>query len=338
MGKWRGEKPYPERFYRDIIMTTNKLSALLSDKTMLDAHQLNIFLVAAETLNFTQAAERLHMSQPSISQHIRALENHFGEKLFIRQGRSLILSDAGRVLIPLAQQFVKQSTRINEAMSSLKGHIKGRINIGCNAISGRYILPTYFAQFHELYPEVTICCQTDLCDSALEGLRNGNLHFLFTNQGKATEPCFEAAKLLQEEIVLITPPDHPWSKRDEIEVEELLTEKFILPAENTDTFFQVNSALAMSNLSLLQLDSFLTLSNAEAIVLSVQKGLGLSFSSKIIASTISRVATVPIKGLRIVQGLTIVRDHTQLTTAARDAFWDYIINAGEEIQQNVLKA
>lgn len=317
-------------------MNANKLSALLSDKTMLDAHQLNIFLVAAETLNFTQAAERLHMSQPSISQHIRALEKHFDEELFIRQGRSLILSDAGRVLIPLAQQFVKQSTRINEAMSSLKGHIKGRINIGCNAISGRYILPTYFAQFHDLYPEVTIWCQSEVCDSPLEELRNGNLHFLFTNHGKSSEPCFEAAKLLEEEIVLIAPPNHPWAKRKEIEIEEILSEKFILPSDSTDTYHQVNSALAMRNLSLLQLDSFLTLSNAEAIALSVQQGLGLSFSSKIIATTISQVAVVPVKGMKISQSLTIMRDNTQLTTAARDAFWDYIINAGEEIQKAVL--
>ena len=319
-------------------MITNKLSALLSDKTMLDAHQLNIFLIAAETLNFTQAAERLHMSQPSISQHIRALEKHFDEELFIRQGRSLILSDAGRVLIPLAQQFVKQSTRINEAMSSLKGHIKGRINIGCNALSGRYILPSYFAQFHYAYPEVTISCHTDMCNTPLEGLRNGNLHFLFTNQGKASEPCFEVEELLEEEIVLITPPDHPWTEREEIEVEELLTEKFILPAENSDIYYQVNSALAQNNLSLMQLDSFLTLSNAEAIALSVQKGLGLSFSSKIIASTISQVSTVPIKGMKIIQKIVIVRDRTQLTTAARDAFWEYIKKAGDEIQQTVLSS
>ena len=68
-------------------MNTNKFTSILAEYPMLDAHQLNIFLVAAETLNFTQAAERLHMSQPSVSQHIRALEKHFDEVLFIRQGR-----------------------------------------------------------------------------------------------------------------------------------------------------------------------------------------------------------------------------------------------------------
>ena len=311
-------------------MVTNKITRLLIENPMLDAHQLNIFLVAADTLNFTQAAERLHMSQPSVSQHIRALEKHFDEVLFIRQGRSLFLSDAGRVLIPLAQQFVKQSTRINEAMSSLKGHIQGRITISCNALTGRYILPEYFTQFHLKYPEVTISCQTDSCGIPLETLRTGDTHFLFTNLESVIEPCFQTQLLLSDEISLITPKDHPWAEREYIEVDELLEEKYILPSEKTSTYLKVNEALAAKNLSLLQLDSFLTLDNPEAIALSVNKGLGLSFSSTTIASTISDTAQVPIKDIEIKQGLHIVRDRTQLTTAARDAFWEYMASAALE--------
>ena len=248
---------------------------------MLDAHQLNIFLIASETLNFTQAAERLHMSQPSVSQHIRALENHFDETLFVRQGRSLILSDAGRILIPLARQFVKQSTRINEAMSSLKGQIKGRITIGCNAVSGGYVLPEYFSKFHHQYPEVTISCETNLCDSPFSYLRNGNFHFLFTNQSRNIEPCYEVKKILTEEIVLIAPLEHPWAKREYIEVDELLKGKFILPAENTITYERVNAALAAKNYSLMQLDSFLTLGSTEAITLSVGKTWGSVSAQKL---------------------------------------------------------
>jgi DNA-binding transcriptional LysR family regulator len=316
-------------------MNANHLGNILSDKPMLDAHQLNIFLVAAETLNFTQAAERLHMSQPSVSQHIRSLEKHFDEPLFIRQGRSLILSDAGRVLIPLAEHFVKQSTRINEAMSSLKGHIKGRINIACNAISGRYILPEYFAKFHKRYPEVTIYCSTDSCDTQLEPLRRGDMHFIFTNQVDSIDSCFDVYRLITEEIVLIAPQNHPWAKRDAVDPEELLEETFILPSDSMVTHSLVNSALATKNLSLLQLNSFLTLSNTEAIVLSVEKGLGLGFSPKIIASQIGDVVPIPIKGLNIEVGLTIIRDMTQLTTAARDAFWDYMSTVSEALQDSL---
>lgn len=310
-------------------------SDIVTSITMLDAHQLNIFLVAAETLNFTQAAERLHMSQPSVSQHIRSLEKHFDEVLFLRQGRSLILSDAGRILIPLALQFVKQSTRINEAMSSLKGHIKGRINVGCNALSGGYVLPIFFTKFHEMYPEVTINCQTNMCDSPYGLLRNGNLHFLFSNLGRNVEPCYEVRQLLTEEIVLITPLNHPWAKRKFIEVEELLEEKFILPGENTLTYERVNSALAPKNFSLLQLNSFLTLSHNEAITLSVGKGLGVSFCSKIIASTFGNVAIVPIKDIDIKLDLSILRDRTQMSTGARNAFWDYIGTITDQIKLGV---
>jgi DNA-binding transcriptional LysR family regulator len=313
-------------------MKTNKIKNKLSEKSMLDAHQLNIFLVAAETLNFTQAAERLHMSQPSVSQHIQALEKHFDEVLFIRQGRSLILSDAGRILIPLAQQFVKQSTRINETMSSLKGHIKGRINIGCNAVSGKYVLPEFFVQFHNQYPEVTISCNTNSCNSPIEDLRNGNLHFLVTNQGRGLEACFEVHHFLTEEIQLIVPLDHPWASRTSVDAEELFEESFILPTENTITYEQVNGALAEHNLSLMQLDSFLSLSNIEAIVLTVQKGLGISFSSRIISSFLKGVASIPIKDTEIYREISIVRDKTQITTAARDAFWAFMGDVSDEIK------
>lgn len=302
---------------------------------MLDAHQLNIFLTAAETLNFTQAADRLHMSQPSVSQHIRALEKHFEVVLFIRQGRSLILSDAGRILIPLARQFTKQSTCINETMSSLKGHIKGRISIGCNAISGKYIMPEFFGRFHKQYPEVSIFCQTDSCATPLEELRRGDLHFLFTNQDRGLDPCFEVHNILTEEINLITPLNHPWACRNSVEIEELIEEEFILPLEHTNTYDLVNTALASKNLSLLQLNSFLTLSNAESIVISVEKGIGVSFCSKIISSTIGNVASIPIKDLSITLGFAIVRDKTQLSTGARDAFWEYVSNVSDEIKQSI---
>ncbi len=301
---------------------------------MLDAHQLNIFLTAAETLNFTEAAQRLHMSQPSVSQHIRALEKHFGEELFIRQGRSMILSNAGRILIPLAQQFVKQSTRINEAMLSLKGHIKGRIRLGCNAISGKYVLPEFFYQFHEMYPEVSIYCQTDSCNTPNEALISSNLHFLFTNQDQDLDHCFEVHKLLKEEICLITPLDHHWACRKSVAIEEMIEEDFILPTEDSYIYRMVNTALASKNISLTQLNSFLTLSNTESIILSVKKGLGVSFSSKIISSMYSDIVSIPLKDLSIMLDLSIVRDKTQISTAARDAFWEFMITLDDKFEPN----
>jgi DNA-binding transcriptional LysR family regulator len=73
---------------------------------MLDAHQLNVFLTAARTLNFTAAARQLHMTQPSVSQHIQTLEQHFDMDLFIRSGRHLPQNEAGAAFQPMAQDMV----------------------------------------------------------------------------------------------------------------------------------------------------------------------------------------------------------------------------------------
>ena len=97
---------------------------------MLDAHQLNVFLVAAETLNFTLAARRLHMSQPSVSQHIQSLEQYFDQSLFIRSGRTLQLTDAGEALVPLAQDMVNRSIRIEETIKSLQDEVYGHLLVG----------------------------------------------------------------------------------------------------------------------------------------------------------------------------------------------------------------
>ena len=121
---------------------------------MLDVHQLNVFLAAAEALNFTQAAQRLHMTQPSVSQHIQALERHFDLPLFIRSGRSLELTDAGLALAPLARDAVSLSIRIDETMESLKGDIYGHLIVGCTTTPGKYILPQVLAQFHRKFPQV----------------------------------------------------------------------------------------------------------------------------------------------------------------------------------------
>jgi DNA-binding transcriptional LysR family regulator len=291
---------------------------------MLDAHQLNIFLIAAETLNFTQAAQRLHMSQPSVSQHIHSLEKHFGTKLFIRQGRSITLSDAGRTLVPLARKFVKQSTAIDETMSSLHGRIQGQIVMGCNADIGKYILPSYLKRFHDAYPDITLSCQTKRCPTPNESLRDGSIHFLLTDYAGDLDPHIQIKTMAEEEILLITPPDHPWGDKEYIEIEDLYQGKFILHEEESDLYQTINTALSAKGVKLSQLDSFLHLRHTETIILSVEKGLGLGFAPQSIATLMGNVHTLPIRDAEIRQAIYIARDGNQPTTASRQAFWEFM--------------
>jgi DNA-binding transcriptional LysR family regulator len=300
---------------------------------MLDAHQLNIFLVAAETMNFTQAARHLHMSQPSVSQHIRVLEQHFDEELFVRQGRTLKLTDAGKILVPLARQFVRQSTCIDEAMASLEGQIKGKITVGCNAESGKYILPKFFKSFHQEYPDVTISCETQCTETALDDLISGKTHFMITNEDRASNPCLEYHHFTTEKINIITPLDHPLANQDELTLDEIKNENFILHPENSWLYEKINQDLLVHDFNLMSVNSFLSLSSSEAIVLSVARGLGIGFSSRIIADLLGQVKSIPLSGITIKQNFSIVRNLKQASSASRDAFWYFMTQISKQIEE-----
>lgn len=190
----------------------------------IDAHQLNVFLKAAETLNFTTAAETLGMSQPSVSQHIKNLENKFDTLLFHRSGRHLTLSEAGLILIPLARQVVKNSILVEETMSSLNGKIYGSLIVGCSTTPGKYVLPRLLTAFHHQHPQVQITCQVNPQSETVDLLQEGKVHFALAGYGQHNYQELEFRKFMRDPIVLIAHQDHPWAQKGSITLTELTRE------------------------------------------------------------------------------------------------------------------
>jgi DNA-binding transcriptional LysR family regulator len=302
---------------------------------MLDVHQLNVFLTAAETLSFTQAAQRLHMTQPSVSQHIRTLERHFDLPLFLRNGRNLELTEGGMALLALAREAVELSIRIDETMDSLKGDIHGHLIVGCSTTPGKYILPNLLARFHHKYPLVRVTCQVSPQTDALRCVVDGEAHFALFSLEYASYADLEAVSFLEDPIVLICPLEHPWAQRQEIEPEELLDADFILREPASGTLDAVRLALAQHNIALSDLRVLITLGNSEAIALAVQEGLGVGFLSQMVVERLCRgkVAEVQVRGLHICRKIHIGRNKRRPATGAQTAFWNFIA-AGQ--QQSVL--
>ena len=294
---------------------------------MLNAHQLNVFVTAAETLNFTQAASLLQMTQPSVSQHIQALEEDFGFDLFCRSGRSLELTDAGITLLPLAREMVYLSTHIEETMASLKGDVFGHLFVGCSTTIGRYILPQLLASFHQAFPRVKATCHVASPPHALELLCTGKVHLAMTS---FPEQCrdVEFRKFTNDEILLITPPDHPWSVNQEINPEDLYDMEFILPEEESEAYIATSQALFELGISIYRLKNLITLGSPEAIALSVQEGLGAGFVSKVVVNKLVRMGVKPIrvKGLTIFYDVYIGRNNHRPSTSAQEAFWEFVQN------------
>lgn len=299
----------------------------------LSTHQLNVFLVAAETLNFTQAAQHLQMTQPSVSQHIQALEEHFGLQLFLRSGRNIELTDAGMALIPLARELVYLSTHLEETMASLKGNIHGHLVVGCSTSTGRYLLPKMLASFHQQYPQVRATCQVTTQALALDMLSKGKVHLAL-----ASDPPFvqdiEFRKITRESVILIAHPGHPWAKRGRIALKDLDEADFILPDEGSETHAAIREALAELGYSIYQLKTLVSLGSLEAIALSVQEGLGVGFVPELIVKRLvhKKVVVLQIQGLNIGQDVYVARNSRRPATGAQNAFWNLIVDSENEIQ------
>ncbi len=289
---------------------------------MLDTHQLRVFLAAAETLNFSQAAKRLHMSQPSVTQHIHNLENHFGMQLFVRAGRKLSLTEAGVTLLPMARDLVLSAVRADEMMDTLKQEIHGQLWIACTTTPGKYILPTLMADFLKKYPKV----------EAFISVSNRNDAFRLLNEGKAQimvssvfnyHPDIEFHKFISEPLVLIVPKNHPWTRRESINLDELRKANLIMREHSAGSYMVLRDGLAQKGFDISELHKILTLGNSEAIAFAVQEGVGVGFVSMLVAQKIvkGQVAIVKVDDLELSQDIYIGQHRRLPSTSAQVAFW-----------------
>lgn len=300
---------------------------------MLNIHQLDVFITAAETLNFTVTAKRSHLTQSSVSQIIKTLENQLGMELFKRKGRTLQITDAGNMLLPMAREIVEGSIRAAERMELLKKEIHGHIIVGCNTAPGKYVLPVLLSKFNEVYPLVRFTCTVLPQDQTLTKLAEGDIHFAFTNIGDMNQGTTEIQLYLQEPLVLIVPNGHAWTKYDQIEPQQLYEERFIMREPGSGTYRSVQKSLAELGNDIAKLNIFMEMGTSEAIALAVQQGLGVGFISNMIVQKICRdnVSIVKIRNLEILQNIYFGRQTVHPATSAEVAFWNFILGLNTSI-------
>ncbi len=295
---------------------------------MLDPFQLKVFITAAETLNFSRAAEKLHLSQPSVTQHIRSLENRFGSELFVRSGNRLSLSESGQALLPIARQIIAVSLRADEVMEALKGEVQGNLIIGCSTTPGKYILPLLLSKFMRQYPRVQASCHVTGRDQALQMLSEGRVHLALSSDASAFDKNVDFVKLMRDPITLIAPLSHPWADRTAISIEEIKNERLILREPGAGTYQVVRSALARNGINIEDLRITLTLGNSEAIAIAVKEGVGIGFVSQTVVTNMvaGQVKEVPIAGVEIYQDIYIGRNRLNPAPRVQTAFWEFINN------------
>jgi DNA-binding transcriptional LysR family regulator len=209
----------------------------------MDTQLLAAFVAVAEAGSFTQAAERLHLSQPAISKRITTLESQVGQSLFDRVGRSVTLTDAGRTLLPYANRALHDIEDARRALSQLHAQVGGHLSIGTSHHIGLHRLPPVLGQFTRDYPQVDLDIHFMDSEIACQAVLAGKLEV-----GIVTLPTQPLPQLLQrlvwpDPLAVVAAPDYPLAGRRQVSLVQLAEHPAVLPDEATYTHRIVTAAL-----------------------------------------------------------------------------------------------
>lgn len=293
---------------------------------MLDVYALNVFLAAAETENFSEAARQLSLTQPAVSMQIRALEKKLKLNLFHRAGRTLTLTEKGKALVPLARDLVNRAVQIEEEIEAFKGKVVGQLKIGCSTTTGKYILPHLVARFRRLYPNVQVSIFNHSREQVLAGICDGTSHLAVVSAEPACRDT-DFREFFTDYIVLIVPAGHPWATRAAITPDEMRAADFILRDAESGTRQEVEVALRTVGLSVSDLNVVMEIGNSEAISMAVEEGIGAAFVSRAVARRgieLGLIKEVRVAGLTLQRQIFIAHSRRHPATRAQTEFWNFI--------------
>ena len=238
----------------------------------MDLHQLRVFHAAVTSGGFTRAGEDLHLSQSTVSQHIKLLEDELGCPLFLRVGKRVQVTEAGKVLLPYAERIFRDLKNAEMAVREMNALRRGTVRLGVGPTTLTYRLPSVLADYKRRFPEIELIVLAGTTEFLIQALRSQRLD-LAVVMAAGPQPGLSMKPLGREEMVFVISRDHPLARRRTLEPADLSTLRFILYEKNTvmqnfvDRYFE---ALGVKPKIIMEVE------NNEAIKSLVRAGLGCS--------------------------------------------------------------
>ena len=193
----------------------------------MELRHLNSFVAVAERLNFSRAAEHLHVAQPAISQQIRALEGELGVRLFERVGKRVRLTEAGRALLPHACLILSTVETARNDLRERGALTRGTARLGAPPTVSAHILPARITAFEQKYPGLDVILREAGTETLIKLVEDGQLDLAIASADTLPAPL-ESAPFWEEDYVLAVGAEHKLGKRKSVALAELAEEAFIL--------------------------------------------------------------------------------------------------------------
>lgn len=270
----------------------------------MDFHHLKVFLAAARHLNYTRAGRELRLQQPTVSAHIKQLEAELGVQLFEQVGKRLALTEAGRMLEPIARKALFALEDVQTAVDEYKGLERGTLRLGASTTPGLYLLPRMLARFNRLYPNIALRSVIDNTVKVERMVLEGEVDFGFVG-GHLVTGEIVSRPWIDDRIVLITPPDHRFASAAQMDVRLLGDETFIQREAGSATQALIENEMKKSGVAFKRV---VELGHPEAIKEAVMSGMGIAFVSRFAVEREARagdLAIVSLSGFDIQRQLRI---------------------------------
>lgn len=226
--------------------------------------RLHVFISVARNLNFTRAANELHISQPAISRHIQELESAYKTQLFERLQGKVSLTPSGKIFLKHAETIIENYKTLKLEMNLLNGSFTGELRVGASTTIAQYVLPPVLAKFISMYPDIHLSVITGNTQQIEEALEDHKIDIGLI-EGNQRKQTLKYIPFKKDELVLITNSKN--NTADEITLEELTRLPLVLRETGSGTLNVIEEALATRGIKIETMNILFRLGSTESIKL-----------------------------------------------------------------------
>jgi DNA-binding transcriptional LysR family regulator len=259
-------------------------------------NQVQVFCTVAKHMSYSMAAEELFITQPAVSQQVKALERQLNVKLFERAGNKLFLTEAAEAVLTHCQAMLTSRAEMEQTLAMLRGSGRGRLALGANTTGGMYVAPAIVRALRDLSPEVEATLQIETTNRILERVMQNMIDVAIVT-GPVEDRRFAIRDLCEDEVYLIVSPSHPFANRASVSPAEVAAEDFAVPEPGSRTRMLIEQAFLERGH---KLRVTMQLPGTEAVKKAVESNLAVAMVSRYSVPrelALGVLARVPIDGL-----------------------------------------
>lgn len=293
----------------------------------MDLHQIEIFCMLIKLRSFSGAAKALHLTQPTVSGHIKNLESDLGVMLLDRLGKRVVPTEEGEILYRYGQKLLALRDHARQEIEAISGKMGGLLKIGGSTIPGAYILPALIGAFKKEHPSLSVQLMIDDTAKVTQAVKDGDLCIGVVG-ARVADGHLESHTFLSDELVVAVPAGHHWAHKKIIPVEALKTEPFIQREEGSGTRSIMEDHLEKAGFSPEDLNTVAVVGSSDAVRQAVKAGLGVSILSiRALKDDIQagRISAVRLKGLKLERSFSIILLKGKSRSLLCQVFLDFLM-------------